>query len=129
MSNDEVLNAFTRYIESEKRYSEHTVQSYLEDLRNLVRFLDQEGFGHLTTVSSRIARFFVATLHDQFKPKTIARKISSIRSFYSFLEREEMIDENPFIDLELPKQEKKLPKFIYPEEIEKVFQSIDQSTI
>jgi integrase/recombinase XerC len=45
------------------------------------------------------------------------------------LEREEMIDENPFIDVELPKQEKKLPKFIYPEEIEKVFQSIDQSTI
>lgn len=129
MSNDEVLNKFITYIESEKRYSENTVTSYVEDLHNLISFLDNEQFGDLTTVSSRIARFFAATLHDRFKPKTIARKISSIRSFYSFLVNEDIIDDNPFTDIELPKQEKKLPKFIYPEEIEKLFTSIDQSTV
>ncbi len=129
MTNDEVLIRFRNYIESERRYSENTVISYLEDLNSLIDFLDTEQFGDLMTVSPRIARFFTATLHDRYKPKTISRKISSIRSFYNFLVRDDLIDENPFIDVELPKQEKKLPKFIYPEEIEKLFVSIDQSKL
>lgn len=127
MTNDEVLILFRNYIESERRYSENTIISYLEDLNSLINFLDNEQFGDLMTVSSRIARFYTATLHDRFKPKTISRKISSVRSFYNFLMKEDLLDENPFNDVELPKQEKKLPKFIYPEEIENLFKSIDQS--
>jgi integrase/recombinase XerC len=129
MTNDEVLILFRNYIESERRYSENTIISYLDDLNALINFLDTEQFGDLMTVSPRIARFFTATLHDKYKPKTISRKISSIRSFYSFLVKEDLIELNPFIDVELPKQEKRLPKFIYPEEIEHLFQSIDQSTL
>lgn len=129
MTNDQLIKQFIIYIDSERRYSEHTVISYKEDISNLVHFLDNEQFGDLLSVSPRIARFFTATLHDRFKPKTIARKISSLRSFYSFLVREDIMEDNPFLDVELPKQEKKLPKFIYPDEIEKVFESIDTSTI
>jgi integrase/recombinase XerC len=47
---------------------------------------------------------------------------------YTFLSKEEYIKENPFQDIELPKQEKKLPKFIYPDEIENLFNSIDTAT-
>lgn len=129
MTNDEVLILFRNYIESERRYSENTIISYLEDLNALINFLDTEQFGDLMTVSPRIARFFTATLHDRYKPKTIARKISSIRSFYSFLVKDDVLEVNPFMDVELPKKEKKLPKFIYPEEIEHLFESIDQSTV
>lgn len=129
MTNDQVLILFRNYIESERRYSENTIISYLEDLNALISFLDNEQFGDLMTVSPRIARFFTATLHDKYKPKTIARKISSIRSFYSFLVKDDVLETNPFIDVELPKKEKKLPKFIYPEEIEQLFRSIDQSTV
>ena len=129
MTNDEVLILFRNYIESERRYSENTVISYLDDLNALINFLDNEQFGDLMTVSPRIARFFTATLHDKYKPKTIARKISSIRSFYSFLVKDDILEINPFIDVELPKKEKRLPKFIYPEEIERLFQSIDQSSV
>lgn len=129
MTNDEVLLLFKEYIESEKRYSENTLISYLEDINNLVHFLDNEQFGDLLHVSQRIARFYVATLHDLYKPKTIARKISSVRSFYHFLTKEDFLEENPFQAIDLPKQEKRLPKFIYPEEIEHLFQTIDQSSI
>ncbi len=92
-----------------------------------MRFLKQEEFGDLLTVSSRIARFYTASLHENYQAKSIARKISSIRSFYNFLVREELTKENPFLDVELPKKEKKLPQFIYPEEIEALFNSIDTS--
>ncbi len=129
MTNAQLMQLFKDYIHIEKRYSENTVNSYIDDIYALVHFLDKEEFGDLQTVSPRIARFFVATLHEQYSPKSIARKISSIRSFYHFLLREDLMDDHPFLDIELPKIEKKLPRFIYPEEIENVFKTIDTSTV
>lgn len=125
MSNIDVISLFKSYIEDEKSYSHNTSISYIDDIYSLVNFLDREQFGDLQTVSSRIARFYTATLHEKYTPKSIARKISSLRSFYNFLSREELVKDNPFLEVELPKQEKKLPKFIYPEEIESLFNSIN----
>ncbi len=125
MSNIEVISLFKSYIEDEKGYSPNTSISYVDDIYSLVNFLDIEQFGDLLTVSSRIARFYTATLHEKYTPKSIARKISSLRSFYNFLNREELIKQNPFSEVELPKQIRKLPKFIYPEEIDSLFKSIN----
>jgi len=125
MNNDQIITLFKDYLEFERRYSMYTIISYVDDIYTLVHFLDDEKFGELLTVSSRIARFYTATLHENYKPKSIARKISSLRSFYNFLNREELVKENPFADVELPKKEKKLPQFIYPEEIESLFNSIN----
>lgn len=125
MSNLEVINSFKSYIENEKSYSDNTSISYIDDIYSLVNFLDIEQFGDLLTVSPRIARFYTATLHEKYSPKSIARKISSLRSLYNFLNKEEIMKINPFSDVELPKQEKKLPKFVYPEEIEALFNSVD----
>ncbi len=128
MSNTELIQLFKDYITNERGYSENTLSSYLNDLYSLIHFLDNEQFGDLETVSPRTARFYTATLHENYSPKSIARKISSVRSFYTFLSKEDIISENPFLDIELPKQEKRLPKFIYPEEIENLFNSISTST-
>lgn len=129
MSNTEVLSLYKSYLEGEKGYTDNTLTSYMDDLSTLTNFLNNEQFGELLTVSPRIARFYTATLHENYKPKSIARKISSVRSFYTFLVKEDIIEDNPFLDVELPKQEKRLPKFIYPDEIEKLFKSIDNSTV
>jgi len=127
MSNIDVINLFKSYIEDEKSYSKNTSISYIDDIYSLIHFLDREEFGDLQTVSTRIARFYTASLHEKYTPKSIARKISSLRSFYRFLTKEEIIKENPFLNVELPKTEKKLPKFIYPEEIDTLFNSINTS--
>lgn len=127
MTNQEVIILFKDYLDIERHYSPYTITSYIDDIFSLVHFLDREQFGDLRTVTSRIARFYTATLHEDYKPKTIARKISSLRSFYNFLNREELTKENPFLDVELPKKEKKLPQFIYPKEIESLFNSINTS--
>jgi len=125
MANNEVLNLFKTYLQDEKGYSEHTVKSYVDDIYSLIHFLDNEQFGDVLTVSPRIARFYVATLHEQYSATSIARKISSLRSLYNFLNKESLMRQNPFTDVELPKKEKRLPKFIYPDEIESLFNSID----
>lgn len=125
MANSGVINLFKEYLENEKGYSEHTISSYIDDIYTLVHFLDNEQFGDVLSVSQRIARFYVATLHENYSPTSIARKISSLRSLYNFLIKDGLVRENPFSDVELPKKEKKLPKFIYPEEISKVLDSIE----
>ena len=127
MANMEVVQLFKTYLDTEKGYSVHTSTSYIDDMYTLIHFLDNEQFGDLLTVSPRIARFYVASLHEHYSPSSIARKISSIRSFYNFLMKETLMTSNPFRDVELPKKEKRLPKFIYPDEIESLFQSIDTS--
>lgn len=129
MSNEDIIRQFSEYLMSERHYSEHTLTSYRTDIDTLVHFLTSEEFGELEYVSPRIARYYVATLHENYSPKSIARKISSLRSLYQFLVDDDIIDENPFLNVELPKQEKKLPRFIYPDEIETLFDSIDTSTV
>lgn len=114
MNNDQVIQLFEIYLSSVRRYSNNTVSSYLEDVKTLTNFLQREEFGTLLDVSPRTARFFVATLHEEYSRSSIARKISTLRSFYHFLVKEEIIKEHPFLEVELPKKEKRLPKFIYP---------------
>lgn len=128
MTNEDIIARFQEYLISERHYSEHTLTSYLTDITTLLRFLDTEEFGLLDQVTPRISRYYVATLHENYSPKSIARKISSLRSLYQFLVDDDLIVDNPFLNIELPKQGKKLPKFIYPDEIENLFQSIDTST-
>ncbi|PAT01547.1 tyrosine recombinase XerC [Candidatus Izimaplasma bacterium ZiA1] len=128
MTNEQLIILFTDYLSVEKNYSDLTKKSYKDDLYTLIHFINNEEFGDLMTVSNRIARFYVTSLYNQYSAKSIARKISSLRSFYNFLVKEDILVENPFLDIELPKKEKKLPKFIYPDEIEALFKSIDIST-
>ncbi len=124
MANSGVIELFKEYLQSEKGYSEHTITSYIDDINTLVHFLNNEQFGDVLSVSNRIARFYIATLHENYTPTSIARKISSLRSLYNYLVKDGLIKENPFSEVELPKKEKKLPKFIYPEEIISILDSI-----
>ena len=72
MSNLEVISLFKSYIEDEKNYSQNTSISYIDDIYSLIHFLDREEFGDLQTVSTRIARFYTASLHERYTPKSIA---------------------------------------------------------
>lgn len=129
MANSGVIDLFTDYLQNEKGYSEHTLTSYIDDINTFIHFLNNEQFGDLLTVSPRVARFYVASLHEHYAPSSIARKISSLRSLYHFLVEDRLIKENPFNDVELPKKEKRLPKFIYPEEINNILDSIKTDSV
>src|SRR5699024_11310639 len=57
--------------------------------------------------------------------RSVSRKISSLRSFFKFLERESEVSANPFIQVRLPKADKPIPGFLYMEELEKLFEVSD----
>ncbi|AWE06665.1 tyrosine recombinase XerC [Lysinibacillus sp. 2017] len=119
----EALDQYIRYVQIEKNFSLHTVREYQSDLIDFFAFIESEGIQDITEVDYIHARLYVTKLYDEQKARTsISRKISSIRSFFRFLNREHNIDDAPFRSLYHPKKEERLPSFFYEEELQQLFE-------
>lgn len=119
--NDPALEQFMRYLEAEKNASPHTCANYLMDIRQFI--LQQWGQeGRPPFAWSEVDRFagrrFLASFQKSgCTPATARRKLSSMRSFFRFLLREEMVKGNPFTGLALPRRIRKLPTVLSVEEV------------
>lgn len=110
------LQNFIRYLEDEKYYSPLTVKSYKTDLEQLLRFMQEKGNGN--TDQKWILRHFLADLMDKgLSRKSIARKISAVRSFFRYLQKEGVIEKGYWADVSTPRMPRNLPKFLYYNEI------------
>ena len=128
---NEAIAIYRDYLAVERNYSPHTVQSYIKDIEDFYLYLKGDNFGNLLSITkSNIPRYYLSYLSttEELKKKSIARKLSSLRTFYRYLEREGMVDTNPFESIETPKADKVLPKVLYKNEIDNIFNSIDTST-
>jgi integrase/recombinase XerC len=126
----DVKSQFKTYLLVEKNYSDHTIKSYEKDILDFETFIKKEGLAEdlLDVRRERLGRHYLAFLDTKnYAKKSIARKISSLRTFYEYLIKEKRIDTNIFLTLETPKIPKKLPKIIHDEEIELLFKSIDRT--
>lgn len=123
---NEAIEKYREYLTSERNYSEYTIKGYIDDICEFKDFLASENMGTLITARSVHARNFMTRLfNSDFKKKSIARKLSSLKTFYRYLITEKIVEKNPFELIESPKLEKSLPRFLYKEEVEKIFSSID----
>ncbi|WP_020189434.1 tyrosine recombinase XerC [Kurthia sp. Dielmo] len=119
----QALNEFIAYIKLEKNYTSSTVLNYEKDLYYFFEFLKQEGVEDLERVAYLHARLYVTQLYDEQKARaTISRKISAIRSFFRFLNKEYQLDDAAFQALYHPKKESRLPRFFYEEELTNLFE-------
>ncbi len=128
LTNKEAIKKYRNYLEIEKQYSNNTVIAYINDINSLINFLSSEDLGDLVYITNRIAKFYVASLHHKYDPKSIRRKISSVKNLYDYLLDEEIVNDNPFKNVVLPKSHKKLPKFIYEDEMVDFLDRIDESS-
>jgi len=123
------LNLFTEYLQIEKNYSEYTIVCYKRDIEEFFDFMEREVIKGISEVTYSDVRLFLTELHTKnYSSRSIARKVSSLRSFYKFLVREKIVSENPFSLTTLPKKEQKIPKFLYPQELECLFLVNDLNT-
>ncbi len=123
------LNSFLEYLQIEKNYSKYTIVCYEQDINLFVEFLKEENIEGIQDVTYSDVRLFLTKLYNMnYSKRSIARKISSLRSFYRFLLREKLVKENPFALVSSPKKEHKNPNFLYKEEMEKLFEAADLST-
>jgi len=110
------IDRFLEALSAEKGRSQKTLSAYESDLN-----LAQNEIGDLLTATSDDIQHYLGGLHE--KTSSIARKASALRTFYKFLMLEKIITKNPCIDLELPKRERALPKYLSPKEIELLISS------
>jgi len=123
------LQLFIEYLQIEKNCSPYTIDNYKRDLGEFFLFLETQNIQQLALVEYFDARLFLTTLYERdLSKRTVARKISCLRTFYKFLVREGMVGENPFSLLALPKKEHKLPRFLYEEEINQLFSALNKDT-
>ncbi|MEI8352656.1 MAG: tyrosine-type recombinase/integrase [bacterium] len=121
MTDDSCVAQFYAHLEHERNASPHTVANYLMDIAQFVRFT-WTGDALPPYAWSEIDRFKSRAFLIDFQKRgsaatTTSRKLSSLRSFYKFMEREGMVRLNPFCGLKAPKRARKLPNFLSPEEV------------
>lgn len=116
------LYSFLEYLNVQRNYSKDTITSYLEDLEEFLGFCLVYHYSY-QEIKYLEAQKYLLYLYEEEKEKatTIARKISSIRSFYRYLAKEKICDNSSFSLLTLPKKEKRLPKFFEYSELEEMF--------
>jgi len=123
-------NKFINYLTSEKRFSEHTVKSYNTDLKQFLNFINEkfEISTQVTEISFQIVRSWIASLLEKgVSPRSVNRKISTLKSYFKFLIRENVITENPMLKVVAPKSKKRLPVFIEENQIENLLNQINFS--
>lgn len=115
------LDKFILYLEIEKNYSPHTILNYRIDLTEFLKFIKQIP---IKKIDYHLLRKFLAQMRGkQYRPRTLARKLSSLRSFFRFLHRENFIEVNPAVLLMSPKLDKTLPKFLTESEITQLIEA------
>lgn len=127
MSYQAYRNGFKAYLQLERSLAAHSVQSYLDDLDKLHRYLDEQGGDFLRADLDTLTRF-IHWLHDLGLSATSqARIISGIRAFYRYLKLEKLIEDDPSRLLDLPKLGRKLPEVLNIDEINALLDKIDMS--
>lgn len=129
MNNTQLMEQFLRYLFVEKNASDLTLEHYSKDLYQFNEFLKQQSIEDFAAVSYLSVRSFLSELnHQEYARRSIARKLSALRSFYAYLLREGEIETSPLSYIKTPKLDRKLPNFLYIDEMQELLQIPDSST-
>lgn len=123
----DLLESYEAHLQLERGLSPNTFVSYRGDIDKLIAFIGEEI--PLSQVTLSTLRSFCATLHDLgIAPRSQARIVSGIKSFFRFLTMENYLDNNPALLLESPRTGRKLPQVLTVEEIDAMIAQINLST-
>lgn len=127
---EEVLKKYRDYLTVEMNYSTYTINGYIKDINDFIKFLENDNYGDIFSIlDTNVPTNYLAYLFtENYSKKSIARKISSLRSFYHFLVENKYCEFNPFENVDVPKIDKPLPKLVYPNGIKEMFSVIDTTT-
>lgn len=122
--NERLVNEYSAWLGLQLGLAENTVASYLDDVTKFIRFTDSGGIG-VDAVTHDDLQTFVATLVDiGIAPRSQARIISGIKSFYRYLRAEGFVDDDPTILLQAPRQGRHLPNILTVDEINSLIEAI-----
>ena len=125
----EHINAYRRYLQSERNASAYTIRSYQTDLTQFFEFLEEQGASVSVHSADRASiRLWLGHLAEQnHSPSTLSRKAAAIRSFFKYLFKRGLIGDNPAKLLTLPKKRRILPKTAHQEDIRRMMELTERS--
>ena len=119
---------FIDELQYERNYSKLTIDGYLKDLDLFLEYLNENNIKKYSEVEYGDIRLYIKYLYDcKYNNKTISRHISSLRSFFKYLKNKDVIKNNPMVLISNPKLDKKLPKYLNFNDIEKLLTSYDNN--
>ncbi|MBM3420843.1 MAG: hypothetical protein FJY11_06890, partial [Bacteroidetes bacterium] len=119
--------SFLQYLQTERRYSPHTVRSYSNDLSQFIVFHtnDETEFNPGTVISQDVRDWIVSLLDSGISPSSVHRKISCLRVFFRFLRKEGLHGADPMEKVVMPKRRKRLPGFVPESSLDTLLDSCD----
>ena len=104
-----MFDKFLSYLKFEKRYSAHTINAYQRDLNDFLEYAEIEKVGDFENLSASYIRSWIVFLIEKgLKNRSVNRKLASLRSFYKWLMKEEIVYSSPMSKVNGPKSEKHL---------------------
>ena len=126
---DKVVFKFLDFLKYERNYSSNTITGYKNHLELFCNFLRDKDIKKFDSVDYGLIRNYINYLYELgYSGKSLCNHISSIRSFFKYLINENIISNNPMILVENPKIEKKLPKYLYYDDMERLLSMPDTNT-
>ncbi|PKM87225.1 MAG: tyrosine recombinase [Firmicutes bacterium HGW-Firmicutes-12] len=129
-----LVDSFFIYLESERNMAYKTIKSYNSDWMDFFNFLEKSMNYHLEIIEIKdinhaIIRKYLVNMNDRALAKTtIARRLASLRSFFRYLLKKEIIIMNPLKDVSTPKISKKLPRYLEQEEMNRILEQFTNNT-
>ncbi|MBN1625629.1 MAG: tyrosine recombinase XerC [Deltaproteobacteria bacterium] len=132
----DLFERFIDYMRNQRGYSAHTLRNYRVDLRHFHDFLagirdireEDKAYMELGDVSPILVRDYMGSLFGSYNRRTIARRISCLRSFFNFLDKNDIIGGNPVADISTPKQGKYIPSYLPVDEMFRLLEGPDRET-
>lgn len=119
------LDCFLAFLTRQKNYSSHTISNYKRDILAFLNFTSPNNTDPLSALTPRGCRHYLIALEKKtLKPRSIARAIAALRSFWTFLIATHIVDTNPWEFLTLPRLGQPFPQVLFNEDIEKKLNAI-----
>jgi integrase/recombinase XerC len=115
------IDRFITWLSDERGYSPHTIVNYRRDLHEFAAAAGKEI--DVSKIDAQIVRNYVYTLNMKNKSSSVARKLSTLRTFFHFLEQEGLVKQNPMGAISMPKQEQHIPVFLSVDEVFSLLES------
>jgi tyrosine recombinase XerC len=118
------INTFLIYLSNEKNYSDLTIKSYRGDLVQFDEFVNNNDDKDMISIDHIVIRNFLSQLmNDNYSRKSILRKLAALKSFFKYLFNRRIVTRNPAEYVASPKVEKKLPDFLFENEMTGILES------
>ncbi len=124
---EEQLLAFLKFLQQEYNYSSNTIAAYKNDLGQFVSYLQENNLnskGNWQSIGANKINGYVDYMKEQpYASSSVARKVAAVKSFFNYLETNQIVQENPTTNIDSPKVKKRLPKTLTAEEVERLLEA------